>query len=312
MDMYQKREMRKNKKMNEDTKSLPSTNINWYPGHMAKTKRQIIEDLKLIDIVVEILDARIPVSSQNPDIQEYIKNKSTVILLNKSDLSSSCENEKWVNKIQKEGKSAVLVNCNSGEGIKNAIAEIKKVYNNIKEQYKNKGRIGKSIRVMVLGIPNVGKSSFINRASKKVAAQVGNKPGVTRQKQWIRLEEGIELLDTPGVLWPKFGDEKVALNLAYTGTIKDDVLETIEVGFSLLKFLLKNNLNELIERYKLETEDVKQVLDDSNLDENEKALEILHKIGRKRGAVISGGDIDEEKTAKIILDDFRSGKIGKI
>jgi len=279
---------------------------------MAKTKRQIIEDLKLIDIVVEILDARIPVSSQNPDIQEYIKNKSTVILLNKSDLSSSCENEKWVNKIQKEGKSAVLVNCNSGEGIKNAIAEIKKVYNNIKEQYKNKGRIGKSIRVMVLGIPNVGKSSFINRASKKVAAQVGNKPGVTRQKQWIRLEEGIELLDTPGVLWPKFGDEKVALNLAYTGTIKDDVLETIEVGFSLLKFLLKNNLNELIERYKLETEDVKQVLDDSNLDENEKALEILHKIGRKRGAVISGGDIDEEKTAKIILDDFRSGKIGKI
>ena len=312
MDMYQKREMRKNKKMNEDTKSLPSTNINWYPGHMAKTKRQIIEDLKLIDIVVEILDARIPVSSQNPDIQEYIKNKSTVILLNKSDLSSSCENEKWVNKIQKEGKSAVLVNCNSGEGIKNAIAEIKKVYNNIKEQYKNKGRIGKSIRVMVLGIPNVGKSSFINRASKKVAAQVGNKPGVTRQKQWIRLEEGIELLDTPGVLWSKFGDEKVALNLAYTGTIKDDVLETIEVGFSLLKFLLKNNLNELIERYKLETEDVKQVLDDSNLDENEKALEILHKIGRKRGAVISGGDIDEEKTAKIILDDFRSGKIGKI
>ena len=312
MDMYQKREMRKNKKMNEDTKSLPSTNINWYPGHMAKTKRQIIEDLKLIDIVVEILDARIPVSSQNPDIQEYIKNKSTVILLNKSDLSSSCENEKWVNKIQKEGKSAVLVNCNSGEGIKNAIAEIKKVYNNIKEQYKNKGRIGKSIRVMVLGIPNVGKSSFINRASKKVAAQVGNKPGVTRQKQWIRLEEGIELLDTPGVLWPKFGDEKVALNLAYTGTIKDDVLETIEVGFSLLKFLLKNNLNELIERYTLETEDVKQVLDDSNLDENEKALEILHKIGRKRGAVISGGDIDEEKTAKIILDDFRSGKIGKI
>ena len=312
MDMYQKREMRKNKKMNEDTKSLPSTNINWYPGHMAKTKRQIIEDLKLIDIVVEILDARIPVSSQNPDIQEYIKNKSTVILLNKSDLSSSCENEKWVNKIQKEGKSAVLVNCNSGEGIKNAIAEIKKVYNNIKEQYKNKGRIGKSIRVMVLGIPNVGKSSFINRASKKVAAQVGNKPGVTRQKQWIRLEEGIELLDTPGVLWPKFGDERVALNLAYTGTIKDDVLETIEVGFSLLKFLLKNNLNELIERYKLETEDVKQILDDSNLEENEKSLEILHKIGRKRGAVISGGDIDEEKTAKIILDDFRSGKIGKI
>lgn len=289
-----------------------STNINWYPGHMAKTKRQIVEDLKLIDVVVEVLDARIPVSSQNPDIQEYIKNKPTVILLNKSDLSNSEENKKWVAKIQKEGKSAVLVNCNSGDGIKNAIAEIKKVYNNIKEQYQNKGRIGKAIRVMVLGIPNVGKSSFINRASKKVAAQVGNKPGVTRQKQWIRLEDGIELLDTPGVLWPKLGDEKVALNLAYTGTIKDDVLETIEVGFSLLKFLIENNLIELTERYKLDLETVKQILEDSDLEENEKALEILHQIGRKRGAVISGGNIDEEKTAKIILDDFRNGKIGRI
>lgn len=289
-----------------------NTNINWYPGHMAKTKRQIVEDLKLIDVVVEILDARIPVSSQNPDIQEYIKNKPTVILLNKSDLSNSEENKKWVTKIQKEGKSAVLVNCNSGDGIKNAIAEIKKVYNNVKEQYENKGRVGKAIRVMVLGIPNVGKSSFINRASKKVAAQVGNKPGVTRQKQWIRLEDGIELLDTPGVLWPKLGDEKVALNLAYIGTIKDDVLETIEVGFSLLKFLIENNLMELTERYKLDLETVKQILEDSDLEENEKALEILHQIGRKRGAVIPGGNIDEEKTAKIILDDFRSGKIGKI
>lgn len=289
-----------------------NTNINWYPGHMAKTKRQIVEDLKIIDVVVEILDARIPVSSQNPDIQEYIKNKPAVILLNKSDLSNSEENKKWVTKIQKEGKSAVLVNCNSGDGIKNAIAEIKRVYNNIKEQYKNKGRVGKAIRVMVLGIPNVGKSSFINRAAKKVTAQVGNKPGVTRQKQWIRLEEGIELLDTPGVLWPKLGDEEVALNLAYTGTIKDDVLETIEVGFSLLKFLIENNLNELAERYKLDVEEVKQILANSDLEENEKALEILHKIGRKRGAVISGGNIDEEKTAKIILDDFRSGKIGKI
>lgn len=292
--------------------SYHKININWYPGHMAKTKRQIVEDLKLIDVVVEILDARIPVSSQNPDIQEYIKNKPTVILLNKSDLSNSEENKKWVTRIQKEGKSAVLVNCNSGDGIKNAIAEIKKVYNNIKKQYQNKGRIGKAIRVMVLGIPNVGKSSFINRASKKVAAQVGNKPGVTRQKQWIRLEDGIELLDTPGVLWPKLGDEKVALNLAYTGTIKDDVLETIEVGFSLLKFLIENNLIELTERYKLDLETVKQILEDSDLEENEKTLEILHQIGRKRGAVISGGNIDEEKTAKIILDDFRSGKIGKI
>ena len=165
---------------------------------------------------------------------------------------------------------------------------------------------------MVLGIPNVGKSSFINRASKKAATQVGNKPGVTKQKQWIRIEDGIELLDTPGVLWPKLGDEKVALNLAYTGTIKDDVLETIEVGFSLLKVLIENNLIELTERYKLDLGEIKNILEDSDLEENEKALEILHQIGRKRGAIISGGNIDEEKTARIILDDFRSGKIGKI
>ena len=165
---------------------------------------------------------------------------------------------------------------------------------------------------MVLGIPNVGKSSFINRASRKTTAQVGNKPGVTRQKQWIRLEDGIELLDTPGVLWPKIGDEKVALNLAYTGTIKDDVLETIEIGFSLLKFLIKNNLKELTDRYKMTIEETNRILENDNLEENEKALEILHQIGRKRGAVISGGNIDEEKTAKIILEDFRSGKIGKI
>ena len=227
---------------------------------MAKTKRQIIEDLNLIDVVVEILDARIPVSSQNPDIQEYIKNKPTVILLNKSDLSNEEENKKWVTKIQKEGKSAVLVNCNSGDGIKNAIAEIKRVYNNIKEQYQNKGRIGKAIRVMVLGIPNVGKSSFINRAAKKVTAQVGNKPGVTRQKQWIRLEEGIELLDTPGVLWPKLGDEEVALNLAFTGSIKEEVIERVEIAYQLTKFLLYNYRVMLCDRYKLDNVWVKKIL----------------------------------------------------
>ena len=278
---------------------------------MAKTKRQIVEDLKLIDVVVEILDARIPVSSQNPDIQEYIKNKPSIILLNKSDLSNEEENKKWVIKIQKEGKSAVLVNCNSGDGIKNAIAEIKRVYNNIKEQYQNKGRIGKAIRVMVLGIPNVGKSSFINRISKRNVATVGNKPGVTRQKQWIRIKSNIELLDTPGVLWPKFESEEVALNLAYTGTIKDDILETVEIGFSLLKVLVEKHLEKLKERYKLDTDTIEDILK-QDIEENEKILEIMHMIGKKRGAIISGGNIDEEKVAKIILEDFRSGKIGRI
>lgn len=288
------------------------TNINWYPGHMAKTKRQIIEDLKLIDVVVEILDARIPISSRNPDIEELTKNKAKLLILNKYDLADENENKKWISKFKKEGIEAVLVNSNNGEGINNAIKKVEEIYQKSQEKYANKGRIGKAIRIMVLGIPNVGKSSFINRITKKNSAIVGNKPGVTRQKQWVRIGQNIELLDTPGVLWPKFENEEIALNLAYTGTIKDDILQTIEVGFSLLTVLANNYLDNLVERYKLNKEEILELLQNENLPENERILEILHVIGKKRGALISGGNIDEEKTAKIILDDFRSGKIGRI
>ena len=286
-------------------------NINWYPGHMAKTKKQILEDLKLIDVVVEILDARIPISSRNPDIAEYTKNKKKVIVLNKYDLADETQNAKWIEHFKKNGIEAVLVNSNTGEGINKAISKIEEVYSSGKSQYENKGRIGKAIRVMILGIPNVGKSSFINRISKKNSATVGNKPGVTRQKQWIRINQNIELLDTPGVLWPKFQSEEVALNLAYTGSIKDDVLETIEIGFNLLRLLIEKHLDKLLERYKLNKEEVDEIY---NLDiaENEKVLEVMHLIGKRRGALISGGNIDEEKVAKVILDDFRSGKIGRI
>ena len=286
-------------------------NINWYPGHIAKTKKQILEDLKLIDVVVEILDARIPISSRNPDIAEYTKNKKKVIVLNKYDLADETQNAKWIEHFKKNGIEAVLVNSNTGEGINKAISKIEEVYSSGKSQYENKGRIGKAIRVMILGIPNVGKSSFINRISKKNSATVGNKPGVTRQKQWIRINQNIELLDTPGVLWPKFQSEEVALNLAYTGSIKDDVLETIEIGFNLLRLLIDKHLDKLLERYKLNKEEVDEIY---NLDiaENEKVLEVMHLIGKRRGALISGGNIDEEKVAKIILDDFRSGKIGRI
>ena len=287
-------------------------NINWYPGHMAKTKRQIIEDLKLIDIVVEILDARIPISSRNPDIEQYIKDKDRLIVLNKYDLADKEENTKWISFFNKNGIEAVLVNSNTGDGINQAIKKIEEIYAKKQEKYQNKGRLGKSIRVMIIGIPNVGKSSFINRISKKNSATVGNRPGVTRQKQWIRINGNIELLDTPGVLWPKFENEEIALNLAYTGTIKDDVLQTIEIGFSLLKFLINNYLDNLLDRYKMNKEDINNILNQLELEENEKILEIMHVIGRKRGAIISGGNIDEEKTAKIILDDFRNGKIGRI
>ena len=289
-----------------------STNINSYPRHMAKTKRQIQEDLKLIDVVVEILDARIPMSSRNPDIEELIKNKDRLIVLNKYDLADEKQNQKWIQYFKNNGLQAVLVNSNTGEGINQAVKKIEEIYEATQEKFENKGRVGKAIRVMILGIPNVGKSSFINRLTKKNSTVVGNKPGVTRQKQWIRINGNIELLDTPGVLWPKFESEEVALNLAFTGTIKDDILPTIEIGFSLLKVLVYKHLELLTERYKLDKRDVENILNLEDLEENERILEIMHLIGKKRGALISGGNIDEEKTAKIILEDFRSGKIGRI
>ena len=294
--------------MNNENK----TNINWFPGHMAKTRRQITEDLKLIDVIVEILDARIPVSSQNPDIKEITKNKKKVVVLNKCDLSDEKDNNKWMEYFIKQGNKAVLVNSNSGKGVDEVIRQIQKIMQEENQAYAEKGRIGRKIRVMIVGIPNVGKSSFINRISKKTSAKVGNKPGVTRQKQWIRVDEGIELMDTPGVLWPKLGSEEVATNLAFTGTIKDDILEKTEIAFSLLKYLVKNYKQNLSERYKLDNK-IDEIMNQSDdIDENDKYLEIFELIGTKRGAIISGGRVDYEKVSGILLDEFRSGKLGKI
>ena len=277
---------------------------------MAKTKKQIIEDLKLIDIVIEIIDSRIPISSQNPDIKEIIKDKKRLIVLNKSDLACEIENKKWIKYFENNNIPVVLADSVSGKGIADVIQKILQTYDY--EKYQTKGRIGKSIRVMVLGIPNVGKSSFINRIAKRNTAQVGNKPGVTRQKQWIKVSDQIELLDTPGVLWPKFENKDVALNLAYTGTIKDNILPTLEIGYELLKVLQNNYLINLQDRYKLQENEITDILKNENLQENEKTIEIMNLIGKKRGAVISGGEIDLERVAAIILDDFRSGKLGRI
>jgi len=287
------------------------TNINWYPGHMAKTKRQIIEDLKLIDVVVEILDARIPVSSQNPDVKGYTKNKKKVVVLNKADLADEIETKKWVKYFEEKGIPAVVTDSNSGKGINEVIRSVKEVAKETQEKFADKGRKGKSIRIMILGIPNVGKSSFINRITKKNSAQVGNRPGVTRQKQWIRIEDGIELMDTPGVLWPKFESEEVGLHLAFTGSIKDDILEKTEIAYQLLKFLVNNYFDKVIERYKLDENEVKEILN-SDEEENNKIVEIMETIAKKRGAILSGGRIDYEKVSIILLDEFRSGKIGKI
>ena len=286
-------------------------NINWYPGHMAKTRKQIAEDLKIIDIVIELLDARIPVSSQNPDIAQIIKGKKKIIVLNKCDLADEKESKKWVSYFESKNIPAVLVDSNTGRGIDNVIRKIEKIMDEEKEIQAKKGRVGRKIRAMILGIPNVGKSSFINRISKKTTAEVGNKPGVTKQKQWIRINEKVELLDTPGVLWPKFESEEVALHLAFTGTIKEDVLEKTEVAYSLVKFLLENARENLCNRYGFKNEYIEEVLNRDN-PENFNIYEIMLEIGKKRGCMISGGIVDEEKTAKIILDEFKNGKLGRI
>lgn len=302
---------KKNKEENSE-KSFAHAHFSWYPGHMAKTLRQIEADLKLIDVVIEILDARIPISSQNPYVKEIIKKKKRIVILNKSDLSEAKANEEWVQYFEKKNIPAILCNSNNGEGIYKIQNVIEKLMKDEKEKAIQKGRSGKIIRAMIIGIPNVGKSSFINRISNKVSAQVGNKPGVTKQKQWIRLSNNIELLDTPGVLWPKFENEQIALNLAYTGTIKSEILEETEVAYELTKYLLENYRQNLVEKYKISIESIENILKNEELMDNEKVVEVMNLIGKVRGALIKGGEIDLEKTSRIILDDFKNGRLGKI
>lgn len=297
--------------MNNNQRSCQSMNINWFPGHMAKTRRQITEDLKLVDIVIEILDARIPISSQNPDIKQLLKSKRKIIVLNKSDLADEKSNKEWIEEFSNKGEISILTDSNSGKGIDEVFRKIKILMSEELVKSATKGRVGKKIRVMIVGIPNVGKSSFINRIAKKNSAEVANRPGVTRQKQWIKIENNIELLDTPGVLWPKFESEEVALNLSYVGTIKDDILEITEIAYYLMKFLLKNYRNNILQRYSLNNEQVDLILNQKQ-EENENIYEVIQLIGKKRGAIMAGGIVDDEKISKIILDDFRGGRLGRI
>ena len=301
---------KKNNNNNND-ENMSKMNINWYPGHMAKTKKQIIQDLKLIDIVIELLDARIPISSQNPNIAEITKNKKKIVVLNKCDLADDKQNKLWIEYFNKKGIPAVLTDSNSGRGIDECIRQIEKIMQVELDNQAEKGRTGRKIRAMILGIPNVGKSSFINRISKRTTAGVGNRPGVTKQKQWIRINEKIELLDTPGVLWPKFESEEVALNLCFTGTIKEEILDKLEIAYQLTKFLLENYKTKLCERYKLDEKYIEETLQQDQ-PENSNIYEIMLQIGKNRGCIMSGGRIDEEKTARIILDEFKNGKLGKV
>lgn len=295
--------------MNEQ--NLNKTNINWYPGHMAKTMKQVEADLKLIDIVIEILDARIPISSQNPEIKKLIKNKKRIIILNKCDLADEKENKNWVKYFEEVNIPVILCNSNNGDGVNKTISKINEIMQEEREIAKQKGR-NKIARAMIIGVPNVGKSSFINRVSNKSAMQVGNKPGVTKNKQWIRLSNNIELLDTPGVLWPRIEKQETALNLAYTGTIKSDILDEIEVAYNLIKYLMSECRENVIERYKLNSDILDRIFNNSDIEDNEKIVEIMNYIGEKRGAIARGNNVDLDKTSRIILEDFRSGNLGRI
>ena len=292
-------------------KEISKVAINWYPGHMVKTKRQILEDLKLVDIVLELLDARIPVSSQNPDIKEIVGSKKKIVVLNKCDLAEEKENQKWVKDFENKGIKAVLTDSNSGVGVQELIRTIKEMAKEEVSKSIQKGRVGKSVRMMILGIPNVGKSSLINRMAKKTSAGVGNKPGFTKQKQWIRVSNEIELLDTPGILWPKFEAETVGLHLSVTGTIKDEILEKTQMAFYLIKWFIQNKEERLLERYKITKEELETITKTIE-NPNEQVAEIITRIAKKRGAILSGGYIDEERVAGIIIDDFRTGKMGRI
>lgn len=270
-------------------------NINWYPGHMKKTREMIQSNLKLVDIIIEILDARIPNSSKNPIINEITATKKRIILLNKADLADKRETYEWIRLFEKEGYKAIEIDALTGRGID----KLYKILNEFQAERDEKKRNSRPLRIMILGVPNVGKSSLINRLSGRKSTKTGNKPGITKGKQWISLENGMQLLDTPGILWPKFEEPEVGLNLAFAGSIKDEILEIQDIGLELIGFLADNYPEELMNRYKL-----------SGLSDDK--LANMEALALKRGFILPGKRIDYERTARTVIDEFRAGKIGKI
>ena len=272
-------------------------NINWFPGHMKKTKEIIIDNLKLVDVVLEIIDSRIPISSRNPMIDEIIADKPRIIIMNKSDLSDPEVNKKWIAKFKEEGIPAILMNSKENVPVDRIYKEAKIL---LKEKFKKneeKNIDNPLIRMMIVGVPNSGKSTFINKLSKKKGAKVGNRPGITQSKQWIKAGSNIQLLDTPGILWPKF-EEKIGLHLSFTNAIRDEVLNIEDLTLKFLEEMKEIKPEALVDRY--------------GIDPEAPALKIYEAIAKKRGAIIAGGDFDYTRTANIILNDFRSGKLGKI
>lgn len=279
---------------------LIKQNVQWFPGHMAKTRRLIKESLNLVDGVVELLDARVPYSSQNPELDGIIKNKPRIILLNKCDVANPAATAMWIKYFESKGAYAIPVDCKTGKGLNKFDETVKKALANVIAKNEEKGMTGKPLRLMVVGIPNTGKSSFINRMGKNAKAKVADKAGVTKQNQWFVVGNGIELLDTPGVLWPKFDDPEVGDKLAFIGSVKDEVIDKEIIACRLLESLAKTNPSAIEERYKISGVEGLQ------------GWKILEMIGRKRGFLIKGGEIDYERAAVIVADEFRGGKLGRI
>lgn len=278
-----------------DYKMEDTPNINWYPGHMKKTRELIQENLKMVDAVIEVIDARIPISSRNPIIDELVKTKPRIIVLNKSDLADEKLSRQWEEKLKADGSSVLSMNCMSGAGVKELFKLLEKMAAD-----RNKDRtMQKAYRLMIVGVPNVGKSSLINRMTGRKSAQTGDRPGVTRGKQWLKLQNNMQLLDTPGILWPKFEDPKAGLNLAFCGSIKDEILDVPTLGMELIGVLAENYPELLTARYKLD-------------DIAETPLENMENMAMKRGCILPGKRIDYERIGKLVLDEFRGGKIGHI
>ena len=274
-------------------------NIQWFPGHMTKTKRKIAEILPIIDAGAEIVDARIPISSRNPDLMGIIKDKPLLILLNKCDMADPKETAKWISFYKNKGIPAIPVDCKTGKGVSDFKDKVKEILGDKLESYKAKGMVGKPLRVMVVGIPNVGKSTFINRIAGASRLKAENRPGVTRGNQWVTVDKQLELLDTPGVLWPKFEDQRVGEHLAFTGAVKDAVLDTELLAMRLLENLSENYRELLTARF-------------GELDFDLDSYDLLSLVGKKRGMVIRGGETDTERAAKMLLEEYRNCKIGKI
>ena len=281
---------------------LEDFKIQWFPGHMTKTKRQIQSSLKLVDAVAEIIDARIPVSSRNPDLAKLVQNKPRVILLNKCDMANQTATKMWIDYFKKQNLVAIPVDCKSGRGLDKFAPAVNTVMSHKIARLKEKGMVNPTIRIMIVGIPNVGKSSFINKMVKKNRAKVEDRPGVTRGNQWYTIAKNLEMLDTPGVLWPKFDDKTVGEHLAFTGAVKDQILDIELLAVRLLDFIKELKPADFITRFKLENEDI----------ENIDSYELLKMIGKKRGMLVSGGEIDTERAAIMLLDEFRSAKLGRI